>query len=86
MYTGAGLSVAVSLHAVGEDFVFSNTGLTIEAGQTELLLPVPILDDEIFEATEFFQLVLSVHDESEAGRVSTGSPNLTTVMIMDLDS
>lgn len=80
-------SVTVSfLCAVGKDFVFSNTELTMEAGQMEALLSVPILDDEIFEATEFFQLVLSVQEEFVSRNVSTGTPNITTVMIMDLDS
>ena len=70
----------------GKDFVYSNAELTIEAGQTELLLPVPIVDDEIFEATEFFQLLLSVQEEFVACNVSTGTPSITSVMIMDLDS
>ena len=74
------------LCAAGKDFVFSSTELTFGAGEMEQLLSVPIIDDEIFEATEFFQLEVSVKEEFVAWNVSTGTPSITTVMIMDLDS
>ena len=74
------------LCAAGKDFLFFNTEMTIQAGQMELFLSVPIMDDEIFEATEFFQLGLSVKEEFVPWNVSTGTPSITTVMIMDMDS
>ena len=59
--------------------------MTIQPGQSEVTVRVPIIDDQIFEGPEEFTVELEITPESAALYVVSGSPDPVPVKIEDDD-
>ena len=71
-----------SVTALGEDYVAVNQFLTLQASERRTCIVVELLDDDMVEGDEVFQLVLSSSDPA----VVINSPSLTNIQIFDNDS
>ena len=69
----------------GDDFVSQQFTLTFPAGQTRAEFTVAITDDSLIEATEYFQLLLSIPEDLIFKGVQVGPNSAATVTIMDND-
>ena len=69
----------------GDDFVSQQYQLDFPAGQTRSEFTVAITDDSMIEATESFQLLLSIPEDLISKGVQVGSNSAATVTIMDND-
>ena len=69
----------------GSDFVSQQFQLNFPAGETRAEFNVSILDDNVIENMESFQLLLSIPDELISKGVQVGPNSATTVAIMDND-
>ena len=69
----------------GADFVSQQFLLNFPAGQTRADFNVSILDNNVVENTESFQLLLSIPDDLISKGVQVGPNAASTVTIMDND-
>ncbi len=69
----------------GDDFVSQQYQLDFPAGQTRAEFTVVITDDSLIEATESFQLLLSIPEDLISKGVQVGPNSASTVTIMDND-
>ncbi len=69
----------------GDDFVSQQYTLTFPAGQTRAEFTVVITDDNVIEAMESFQLLLSIPQNLTSKGVQVGPNSAATVTIMDND-
>lgn len=65
------------------DYIFGPYDVTILAGDILGLLEIAIINDNIVEETEIFDLVINASSLPE--RVVAGDPNSTVVNILDSD-
>ena len=69
----------------GDDFVSQQYQLTFPAGQTRAEFTVAITDDNVIEAMESFQLLLSIPQDLISKGVRVEPNSAATVTIMDND-
>ena len=68
-----------------DDFVSQRYQLVFSAGQTTAEFTVVITDDNLIEAMESFQLLLSIPEDLISKGVQVGPNSAATVTIMDND-
>ena len=69
----------------GDDFVSQQYNLNFPPGQTRVELMINITDDNVIEAMESFQLLLSIPDDLISKGAQVGPNAAATVTIMDND-
>ena len=69
----------------GSDYNGTRFQVTIQPGEREVTVSVPIIDDQIFEGPEEFTVELEITPESAALYVVSGSPDPVPVKIEDDD-
>ena len=69
----------------GADFVSQQFQLNFPAGETRADFNVTIIDDNVIENTESFQLLLSIPNNLTSKGVQVGPNAEATVTIMDND-
>ena len=69
----------------GADLVSEQFELNFPAGETRADFNVTILDDNVVENTESFQLLLSIPNNLTSKGVQVGPNSAATVTIMDND-
>ena len=69
----------------GDDFVSQQYQLTFPDGQTRAEFTVVITDDNLIEAMESFQLLLSISEDLISKGVQVGPNSAATVTIRDND-
>ena len=69
----------------GADFVSQQFQLDFPAGQTRVTFTVTIIDDNLVENMESFQLLLSIPNNLTSKGVQVGPNAASTVTIMDDD-
>ena len=65
----------------GEDYVSGPFNITIIAGQTNASFHIPVIDDDIYEQTEQFNV--NIEHISTLSNVHIGFPYTATVVIAD---
>lgn len=70
-------------HHIENDYISGPYNVTILAGDTLGLLNITIINDNIVEETEIFDLIINTSSLPE--RVFAGNPNSTLVNILDND-
>ena len=70
-----------SINTLESDFVDTPITITISPGDTSALVFISIIDDEIVERNEVFDVVL----QPQGNGVTIGSPGQAEVMIVDDD-
>ena len=68
----------------GIDYKFEKNYVIFNAGKTNIILRNPVIDDDIVESDEYFNL--TIKPPSLSTGVIVGDPGQTTVTIVDDDS
>ena len=63
----------------GDDFTSTTQQVVFQSGDSIQYVEIPITDDDVSEGTEYFYADLTI----SAGSGSVGTPNTTTVFIID---
>ena len=66
-----------------DDYISGPYNVTFPAGMTEVSLNVTVMDDNVLESNERFQL--SINSSSLPNRVSVDNPSVVDVTIVDND-
>lgn len=69
---------------LGDDFDGTPVRVTIDPGETTITVSIPIIDDNLLEAVEVFDVAFAVRNQNTAG-ARMGQPNVIPVAISSED-
>ena len=67
-----------------DDFNDTSVTVIVNPGETRATVSIPIIDDELLEATEFFNVIIEIGGTDTDGAV-VGQPGIAQVAIVSED-
>ena len=74
------------LYIENTDFKRHSFTAVFKMGTNEAFIKIPIIDDNVTETLEKFDLLLQVSESSEVAGIKVGYPNKAEVVVLDDDS